>query len=1346
MPNANSGSVKIVSKDPSLKTTDPTNVLKVNKVNTTVIVDSPLQTIRITQPGNLRLIDSSKKGTNPYFDESIDTTSITGIAVLRGLIRVDLSWIELTLSDNHRHTEVWRSLLDDVDSAKCVGTSTTQQLTDTVDPQFAYYYWFRAVSFKGNYGLFYGSHSVSSSTDKEALKTFLELNQLYTLVSELDGRLSTSIANSDTATASEISDMLIDVTTLVNEAIADLTNSYVESTTALGEATSSALSAMQLTLTDNADAGTALAQTVSTLSARVDSEGVTRSAAIDEVNLAYTNLSNSLASSIETIEVAIADEVALLDASITTERAARIADGVATATSIESVNSAIANEVSNRVADVDTERSARITNESATATLVSSISAGFVSSEDALNSRIDSTNTALSSAEGAFASIESDLTASMNGFNTAQSSRTELVEVDVLGNSLSITELDNSVTSISGDTATALFQLSAVNDTLDDISATARMGVDVNGNFTGVFIEGGLTASNLTFTGSEFSLYDPALGYNALEYTGGAWRFTGTLILSDGTNVETVEDIKGETGAGWWRSIADAEANGRTPVNNDIAINGGVAVRYNESNSTWETASAFLTGPLIVDDTIISRHIATGSVTANKIDVDDLFAKTITARGSIKYSNNGKYAALGGTSLFELNNSDGPVLKVSNEGVFSFDAEFVNPGSIPLNALSSDEIERILSFSGASAPDTGGTASSTFSIFNSTSYSPVITIGKHGTNNVALTLTASFSDTVASYPASTIEFVFDIQRSINGGTFSPINTQTVTANVTIDGNEISEEPETYNIDISPNSNGKKTSTDMGGTEGQSIAYKVVVTSAHSIFSSNPVRCSISASEAAAGGSGGSEANNPTITIATNDGIDGGGTFTLNQTGNQTFTIGHGSLAESTSLGSGVSVIGQLGYDLNGHVKSASIRNLANDFLGLTARAADADLLDGIQASGFAQLNANNTFNKSIEVLGIPQGNNTVGTDRVRLNGYGMLGNRGALYLTNSGSVIIGNGGIHAQNNGLTVTTTSITAGSGRVFVGNLTGTASDSSLLTGSAKDVGAVGGTIALRDGSADINVRLVRSNYTNQGTCTGAMAFRNSTSDNYIRFCNDPAAIRGFLGAAGTNTIITSTGLARTLPQNGHLVGSYNNVGPNASNSNPIYTIGSSYNPSSTALGNMYGIGFCSTSAAFLNSTDLGRDPTSGWGAYFASDGNARIYLNAGNGDGYFKGTIYAQGATFRSGIFATEVTETSALKYKDITERVDPQVSLNKVVEIGKKGTAIGTLKDDETKKVHRWFIADEVNEVMPEVVKLKDGEVDGLSYSRMLPDAYAAIAKQQEIIEALMVRVTELEGKI
>ncbi|KKL98756.1 hypothetical protein LCGC14_1821210, partial [marine sediment metagenome] len=108
----------------------------------------------------------------------------------------------------------------------------------------------------------------------------------------------------------------------------------------------------------------------------------------------------------------------------------------------------------------------------------------------------------------------------------------------------------------------------------------------------------------------------------------------------------------------------------------------------------------------------------------------------------------------------------------------------------------------------------------------------------------------------------------------------------------------------------------------------------------------------------------------------------------------------------------------------------------------------------------------------------------------------------------------------------------------------------------------------------------------------------------------------------------IRASTGYGRTAHHTGHLIGSYNNVAANSLKSNPIYTIGSAYQPTDAALSNMYGIGYSHGSATFLNSTDLGINPAASWGAYFAADGNARIFLDASIGTGYFKGVLYAQG----------------------------------------------------------------------------------------------------------------------
>lgn len=85
----------------------------------------------------------------------------------------------------------------------------------------------------------------------------------------------------------------------------------------------------------------------------------------------------------------------------------------------------------------------------------------------------------------------------------------------------------------------------------------------------------------------------------------------------------------------------------------------------------------------------------------------------------------------------------------------------------------------------------------------------------------------------------------------------------------------------------------------------------------------------------------------------------------------------------------------------------------------------------------------------------------------------------------------------------------------------------------------------------------------------------------------------------------------LMRSNHHSGHLEGSYNNIGGNAAKSNPIYTIGSSYNPNDASLGNMYGIGFCDASASFISKTGA-----SGWGMYAAADGDARVWLGGSNG----------------------------------------------------------------------------------------------------------------------------------
>jgi len=115
-------------------------------------------------------------------------------------------------------------------------------------------------------------------------------------------------------------------------------------------------------------------------------------------------------------------------------------------------------------------------------------------------------------------------------------------------------------------------------------------------------------------------------------------------------------------------------------------------------------------------------------------------------------------------------------------------------------------------------------------------------------------------------------------------------------------------------------------------------------------------------------------------------------------------------------------------------------------------------------------------------------------------------------------------------------------------------------------------------------------------------------------------PKAGGTMTGTLTSRDIMIGSGynLQRSTHQSGHFEGGHNNLGNTSGKTSPIYTIGSSYNPDETTLSNMYGIGFSHINASFINVTG-----GSGWGMYVASDGDARIFLDAENG------TVHTTGA---------------------------------------------------------------------------------------------------------------------
>lgn len=135
-------------------------------------------------------------------------------------------------------------------------------------------------------------------------------------------------------------------------------------------------------------------------------------------------------------------------------------------------------------------------------------------------------------------------------------------------------------------------------------------------------------------------------------------------------------------------------------------------------------------------------------------------------------------------------------------------------------------------------------------------------------------------------------------------------------------------------------------------------------------------------------------------------------------------------------------------------------------------------------------------------------------------------NNNAGYITSASLPDVGNGQINGATSGLGLS-------------GSMSATANqsgNSTFTVTSNATTAATASTIAYRDSSADLNVRLLRANYANQSTISGAIAFRvNNSTDNYTRYCSSPSAIRTFIGAASSSVVSGVTSVATSGSVNG-------------------------------------------------------------------------------------------------------------------------------------------------------------------------------------------------------------------
>ena len=255
-------------------------------------------------------------------------------------------------------------------------------------------------------------------------------------------------------------------------------------------------------------------------------------------------------------------------------------------------------------------------------------------------------------------------------------------------------------------------------------------------------------------------------------------------------------------------------------------------------------------------------------------------------------------------------------------------------------------------------------------------------------------------------------------------------------------------------------------------------------------------------------------------------------------------------------------------------------------------------------------------------------------------------------------------------------------------------------------------------------------------------------------------------------TNVFMNSHYITRNSWEYGFLVGAQNNLGASDQFTNPIFSIGTSHLPTSTALVDMYGIGFTHGNANFTPSG-------AGWGMYVAADGDSRVYLDGSYGnihlqdlqgslifanDGWsgdkstgkiqtYFGHMYLQNAS-NSGAWAFRLpngTEPYKINANGTVTTSDRRLKKDITTITGAVDTVkqlIGrsfTWKEGDTKSF--GIIAQEVETILPEIISTQtviEGEENDDPYKMV---NYAAFTGHFiEAIKELATKVEALETEV
>jgi len=264
----------------------------------------------------------------------------------------------------------------------------------------------------------------------------------------------------------------------------------------------------------------------------------------------------------------------------------------------------------------------------------------------------------------------------------------------------------------------------------------------------------------------------------------------------------------------------------------------------------------------------------------------------------------------------------------------------------------------------------------------------------------------------------------------------------------------------------------------------------------------------------------------------------------------------------------------------------------------------------------------------------------------------------------------------------------------------------------------------IAQRDASGDIHARLFRSDYQNQTTIDGGIAYRTSATDNYIRFCTDMGAVRSKIGLKNSATITADTSNVgdRIVLRDASGNFSCNNI-----ESSGDLSFGSSTRQMINLYSTTYGIGVQSSTQ----------------------------YYRTGGGFAWFKGGSHDDTANDpgTNGALAMKLDSTHNLTVSaDVTAYSDKRVKtdISKIDNALEKVCSVSgyTYKRTDTgdERKHTGVIAQEVIKVLPEVVHGSEETTYSVAYGNMVGLLIEAIKEMKSKLDIALARIDTLEKKL